>query len=131
MTRWYLPFATGMMVLGCRGAGDPSARTPRDAMEILSRCALDDPPMPLDQAHFEGAIRVSLHTDLRRFVTRAGRCDDSLSVRGSIPPCLARLHTAWTAMLPMVQSPTRDAIAIEQAIRHVGNGWTEALTRCP
>ncbi len=118
---------------GCRcGDGGPgTAGSAREAMQTLVQCAFNDVPVDATADHVEAAIRRALHTERERFAGRAGRCEESLTVGEATPPCLARVRREWATMLPVAESPTPDPIAVDRAVRHVGDAWTEARARCP
>jgi len=64
-------------------------------------------------------------------LTRGGRCEDTLQVRGSTPPCLVAVQTAWSQFLAVAQRPGADAIDRDIALRRVGERYAHARRVCP
>lgn len=123
--RWALAWVAA---LGCHSS-PPAAAAPRtraDAIRGLVRCALDD--QARDASAIESAVRRELRRDRHQFSLRAGRCarvlDAELRVR---EPALEALSAAWESLLVEAQRSRPDDIALERAVRHVGNAAREAL----
>lgn len=122
------------MVVFAAGCSRPEAvavQSPQVAMESLARCA--DPTLvgAVRADWLEGVIRQDATRDRAAFSVRAGRCEDLLGPSERTHECLRTLRLRWAEMLATVQSPTPDAIALDVAVRRVGDAWTEARTRCP
>ena len=122
-----------MLVLNlcaCRPATAPAQRSLDGAAREFAQCAFDQSDAlfaPSGSSAIEGSIRRELRADRDRFAVRAGRCSSALdpSLREREPRARA-LFEAWEAMLPLVQSPQPEDIAIDRAIRRVGLAWRAA-----
>lgn len=119
-----------LILCACRPAAPPAQRSLSAAAREFAQCAFDQgEPLfaPNGSSAIEGAIRRELRADRDRFAVRAGRCSSALdpSLREREPRARA-LFDAWEAMLPLVQSPQPEDIAIDRAIRRVGLAWRAA-----
>ena len=110
---------------------DEGPRSPREAMAQWARCAFDGVGEGPTAAQLEGAMRVALRRDRARWVVRAGRCEDALTVRSETPACLRGLRSRWSQMLPVAQRGVDDAIETDVAVRRVGEAWIAAQRECP
>jgi hypothetical protein len=110
---------------------DEGPRSPRDAMAQWARCAFDGVGEGPTPEQVEGAMRLALRRERARWVVRAGRCEDALTVRGETPACLRGLRARWSAMLPVAQRGVDDAIDTDVAVRRVGEAWSAAQRGCP
>lgn len=113
----------------CRPAAPPP-RSIESAAREFAQCAFDQGDAlfaPNGSSAIEGSIRRALRADRDRFAVRAGRCASALdpALREREPRARA-LFDAWEAMLPLVQSPQPEEIAIDRAIRRVGLAWRAA-----
>jgi hypothetical protein len=117
--------------LGCgRGAAPESARSPREALGELARCAFDGVQGDAPVARVEAALRLEVRRRRAEFAVRAGRCEDALRVGAATPPCLAPLRARWAELLPVAQRSAPDAIDLDVAVRRVGEAWRVAQA-CP
>lgn len=99
----------------------PANRT--DAHDAFVRCMFDAPPAAHDGSAMEAAVRRALRADRISFSVRAGRCEMVLeSVRTRDAPTEV-FDRAWDELLPLAQASAPDDIALEQAVRHVGNAY--------
>jgi hypothetical protein len=121
------------VLAGCErgGAQDDGPRSPREAMAQWARCALDGVGDGPTAGQLEGTMRLALRRDRARWVVRAGRCEDVLSVHGETPACLRGLRARWSQMLPVAQRGIDDAIETDVAVRRVGEAWSAAQRGCP
>lgn len=104
-----------------------SARTPAEARAEFVRCVFDDVPADAPPARLEAALRLALRQRRAELAVRAGRCEDALRVGEGTPACLAPLRARWGEMLPVAQRPEVDPIALDVAVRRVGEAWRAAL----
>ena len=127
-----LALAVIVALAGCDrgGAADEGPRSAREAMAQWARCAFDGVGEAPTPERLEGAMRQGLRRDRARWVVRAGRCEDALTVRGETPACLRRLRARWAQMLPVAQRGVDDAIETDVAVRRVGEAWALAQRGC-
>ena len=126
---WVL--AAGALAACERGAArDDGPGGAREAMAQWARCSLDGVGEGPTAEQLEGAMRLALRRDRARWVVRAGRCEDALTVRAETPACLRGLRARWTQMLPVVQRGVDDAIETDVAVRRVGEAWSAAQRDC-
>jgi hypothetical protein len=118
---------------GCEpgAARDDGPRSAREAMAQWARCAFDGVGDGPTAAQLEGAMRQALRRERARWVVRAGRCEDALTVRSETPACLRGLRARWSQMLPVAQRGVDDAIETDVAVRRVGEAWIAAQRECP
>lgn len=121
-------------VAGCRSdrpdrLQPPSSR--HEALRQLARCTFDDLPSPEPPAReIEAALRRAIRQHRYRFAVRAGQCSTALDpTLQAHDESLRALARAWDALLPLIQAPEPDDIAIERAIRHIGNAWRTSAGR--
>lgn len=115
-----------LALLACRREAPESARSPAEARAEFARCVFDDVPADAPPARVEAAVRLALRRERAQFAVRAGRCEDALRVGDATPACLAPLRARWGALLPVAQRPEVDAIALDVAVRRVGEAWRAA-----
>jgi hypothetical protein len=126
-----LALCLGVAAACSRGAaGDDGPRGAPEAMAQWARCAFDGVGEGPTPEQLEGAMRLALRRDRGRWVVRAGRCEDALTVRGETPACLRPLRARWSAMLPVAQRSVDDAIEMDVAVRRVGEAWSAAQRAC-
>lgn len=113
------------------GARYDGPRSAREAMAQWARCSFDGVGEGPTAAQLEGAMRLALRRDRARWVVRAGRCEDALTVRSETAACLRGLRARWSQMLPVAQRGVDDAIETDVAVRRVGEAWIAAQRECP
>lgn len=99
-------------------------------MNALAHCTDETLTGDTHADQLEAMIRRSVAQRRAEFAVRAGRCEDVFGPSESTPACLLPLRTAWGRMLSVAQSPAPDPIALEVAVRHVGDAWNTARQRC-
>jgi hypothetical protein len=92
-----------------------------DVRETWVHCTFDS-PWPTDAPALEARIRREVRTDRMRLAERAGRCESLLHDHDDIPMAHA-MADAWDELLPLIQAPTPDEIAIERVTRRLGDVW--------
>jgi hypothetical protein len=133
--RWSL-LVSLFALCACRPrAAETSAPSTIDAATLeLARCAFDgDPPAlaPLfsdrSSSALEGLVRRAVHRDRYAFSVRAGRCASALSpALRERDPRARELFDAWEGLLPLAQSPQRNEIDLDRAVRRLGLAWRAA-----
>ncbi|MBL8601528.1 MAG: hypothetical protein JNK72_06355 [Myxococcales bacterium] len=118
-------------LLGCDRGAERAPAAPQEALREWVRCSLDGVEPTADVAQLEGALRQGLRRDRVNLVVRGGRCEDSLGLGAATHPCLAPLKTRWVQFLTVAQRPGADAIALDMAVRHVGERYDAARRHCP
>jgi len=110
---------------GChRGTGAPAVPANRaDAHEAFVRCMFDAPPAAHDGSAMEAAVRRALRADRISFSLRAGRCEMVLEAVRTRDVPTETFNRAWDELLPLAQASAPDDIALEQAVRHIGNTY--------
>ncbi len=122
----------GLTALGCQSASSQDGPAhPREALQQWVRCGVDGVGPDATPSQWEAAVRQGLRRTPTALLVRGGRCEDSLQVGPTTPPCLVALKSAWGQFLAVAQRPGVDPIDRDIALRRVGDRYARARRECP
>lgn len=113
-----------------RDAPSEAPRTREAALRQLALCTFDGLGPEPDAMRVEAAIRQALRRDRMAFAERAGQCESAISDElRTHDPAMRTLDEAWSALRSAAQTNPADQIALERAVRHIGNAWRTVARR--